>query len=383
MTATLETREKHEIPDVRRRISQVEPAEQWWVDHRAWLENRGYLLRPRFTPGWQPSWHDPKVNVDDAEDRFPADKPNVLDAIKLPHGEPVMLKRVNKLHSNEVEITTSLSPLPLAKDPRNHCVPVYDVLEVPDDDDLQILVLPLLREYDDPPFDTVGEVVDCLRQVLECILFLHEHNIIHGNIHARHIMMHAAPLYDAPFHPVDKNMRFDWRGGIAPSRTRTEDPVEYNLLDFSLARVFNSPNAPISESPASTTAPVRYASAGSPGVVAGESNDLFANDVYCLGTWIQDEFLKGTRRLKHLDLLEPLINEMTRGHPLKRPTMQEVMTRFEGAIGLLSSWKLRSRVLGQGTGLHNSKHDGSHWARRLKLIAMSRPDVPSVQIDHR
>ena len=87
--------------------------------------------------------------------------------------------------------------------------------------------------------------------------------------------------------------------------------------------------------------------------------------------------------MKHLDVLGPLINEMTRGDPLKRPTMQEVMTGFEGAIGLLSSWKLRSRALGQGTGLQNYKHDGSHWARRLKLIAMSRPAVPSVQIDHR
>ena len=85
-----------------------------------------------------------------------------------------MLKRVNKLHSQEIEITTSLSSLPLVKDPRNHCVPVYDVLKVPDDDDLQVLVLPLLRKYDDPPFDTVGEVVDCLRQVLE---------VSHGQIH--------------------------------------------------------------------------------------------------------------------------------------------------------------------------------------------------------
>ncbi|KAI5827255.1 hypothetical protein K523DRAFT_418591 [Schizophyllum commune Tattone D] len=377
MTATLETREKHEIPDVRRRISQVEPAEQWWVDHRAWLENRGYLLRPRFTPGWQPSWHDPKVNVDDAEDRFPADKPNVLDAIKLPHGEPVMLKRVNKQHSNEVDITTMLSSPSLAKDSRNHCVPVYDVLEIPDDDDLRILVLPLLRKYDDPPFDTVGEVVDCLRQVLECVQFLHEHNISHANIHARHIMMHAAPLYDAPFHPVDQNMRFDWRGKIAPARTRTEDPVEYYILDFSRAIVRDQPAALPSEALAPTTAVVRQGLAVRPDP-DGKSDDPFANDVYCLGTWIRDDFLKETSRYKYLEILEPLVDEMTRDDPSKRPTMKEVMTRFEGAIGLVSSWKLRSRAMDQVTGLQNYRHATSHWARRLKLIAMSRSAVPSV-----
>lgn len=25
-------------------------------DHQKWLEERGYMLRPRFTPGWIPSW---------------------------------------------------------------------------------------------------------------------------------------------------------------------------------------------------------------------------------------------------------------------------------------------------------------------------------------
>ncbi|KAL1713745.1 hypothetical protein EV715DRAFT_295791 [Schizophyllum commune] len=379
MTATLQTRE---IPDVRRRISQVERDEQWWVDHRAWLENRGYLLRPRFTPGWQPSWHDPKVSVDDAEDRFPADNPNVLDAIKLPHGEPVMLKRVNKRYSKEVEISAMLSSPPMSKDSRNHCVPIYDILEVPDDEDTQIMVLPLLRRYNAPPFDTVGEFIDCLRQVLECVQFLHGHNIAHGNIHARHIMMHAAPLYDAPFHPVDQNMRFDWRGKIAPARTRTEDPVEYYILDFSRAIVRDQPGALPSEALAPTTAVVRQDLAARPDP-DGKSDDPFANDVYCLGTWIRDDLLKETSRYKHLDVLEPLVDEMTRDDPLKRPTMKEVMTKFEDAIGLLSVWTLRSRALELEDGLQGCYQYGSHWIRRLRLTAGRRPAVPFVEVDGR
>ena len=43
----------------------------------------------------------------------------------------------------------------------------FTIWDFPDEDDTRIMVLPLLRKYDDPPFDTVGEVVDCLRQVLE------------------------------------------------------------------------------------------------------------------------------------------------------------------------------------------------------------------------
>lgn len=30
--------------------------EMWWRDRADFLESRGYRLRPRFRPGWQPSW---------------------------------------------------------------------------------------------------------------------------------------------------------------------------------------------------------------------------------------------------------------------------------------------------------------------------------------
>lgn len=31
-------------------------AECWWRDHQNWLAERGYMLRPRYRPGWVPSW---------------------------------------------------------------------------------------------------------------------------------------------------------------------------------------------------------------------------------------------------------------------------------------------------------------------------------------
>ena len=30
--------------------------EKWWVQRQEALEQAGYMLRPRFRPGWQPSW---------------------------------------------------------------------------------------------------------------------------------------------------------------------------------------------------------------------------------------------------------------------------------------------------------------------------------------
>ena len=30
--------------------------ETWWVERQEALERTGYLLRPRYHPGWKPSW---------------------------------------------------------------------------------------------------------------------------------------------------------------------------------------------------------------------------------------------------------------------------------------------------------------------------------------
>lgn len=44
------------------KLNQLTKAECWWRDHQGWLAERGYMLRPRYRPGWEPSWHI-KVNL--------------------------------------------------------------------------------------------------------------------------------------------------------------------------------------------------------------------------------------------------------------------------------------------------------------------------------
>lgn len=34
--------------------SMIWDSERWWIDHRLF---RGYMLRPRYQPGWEPYWH--------------------------------------------------------------------------------------------------------------------------------------------------------------------------------------------------------------------------------------------------------------------------------------------------------------------------------------
>lgn len=99
-----------------------------------------------------------------------------MDAVRKSDGVTVFLKKVSqRKHPYEVEIGRYFSSEPLLKDARNHCYPLYDVLQVPDDEDIVILVMPLLRRYTDPRYATIGEAVAFFRQVFEvpCLVCFH------------------------------------------------------------------------------------------------------------------------------------------------------------------------------------------------------------------
>ena len=80
----------------------------------------------------------------------------------------VLLKLISiNEHPEEIAVGQFLSSPPLSDDPRNHCCPVLDVLQDPLDPTARIIVMPLLRAFDDPKFITVGEAVECFRQAFE------------------------------------------------------------------------------------------------------------------------------------------------------------------------------------------------------------------------
>lgn len=106
------------------------------------------------------------------------------------------LKKVSKRkHPYVVEIRRHFSSEPLSTDERNHCYPSYDVLQVPDDGHLVLLVTSFLRMYNDPRYATVGEGVDFFRQVIQVIdiccdtglrsqglRFMHSHHVAHRSV---------------------------------------------------------------------------------------------------------------------------------------------------------------------------------------------------------
>ena len=88
-----------------------------------------------------------------------------MDATRISDGKFVLMKRV-KSNSGEPTISQHFSSAQRRDEKRNHCVPVFDVLHIPDSEDV-LLVMPLLRLWDRPRMQTVGEMVEFFRQILE------------------------------------------------------------------------------------------------------------------------------------------------------------------------------------------------------------------------
>lgn len=82
----------------------------------------------------------------------------------------VGLKRVSLANSShEVEMHQTLASLPQTSD--NHCMVASQMLRLPDEDTV-VLVMPFLRAFDNPPFDSIGEVLECCGQLFEvCVSY--------------------------------------------------------------------------------------------------------------------------------------------------------------------------------------------------------------------
>ena len=165
----------------------LDETDYWWIKHQPWLEERGYMLRPRFRPGWVPSWLGTKkyeVDCEDGQvsmvrtlnslqDRVPlisciSQICMVMDAVRKSDGQVVAIKKLDKsVHPYEVEITSLFSTEPLASDPRNHSVPVLEVLQSPIEPEWAFIVLPYLVVYREIRFATIGEAVACFQQLFE------------------------------------------------------------------------------------------------------------------------------------------------------------------------------------------------------------------------
>ncbi|EGN92979.1 hypothetical protein SERLA73DRAFT_190357 [Serpula lacrymans var. lacrymans S7.3] len=343
--------------------------ELWWCSHFQWLMERGYLLRPRYAPGWVPSWQNTKKFWYNCEDGRTPWYPHLLDATRIADGSYVSLKVIVKSrHPFEADIGRYFSSGQLVKDPANHCVPIYEVIEVPKEQDKIMLVMPLLREYDDPPFDTFGEAVDCFRQIFEGLQFMHKHHVAHRDCMNLNIMMDPTSFYIDAYHPFDPCMRRDFKGE-ARHRTRTQRPPKYFFIDFGISRRYDPTDEQPLEDPiwgGDKTVPEFQRS--------NEPQNPFYTDVYYLGNVIREDFIQGKFGF---EFMIPLVADMVQDDPAKRPSMDEVVIRFEKLRQELSTWKLRSRVIDKENDDTMGFFGGlTHWTRRVSFMIRRIPPVP-------
>ncbi|KAG2076601.1 hypothetical protein BDR04DRAFT_1125659 [Suillus decipiens] len=337
--------------------------EIWWRDHYNFLKEKGYTLRSRYSPDWVPSWTNTNKAPIDCEDGIRSTHYRLLDARRTHDGARVSLKSiVVSRHPYEIEIGRYFCSSPHSEDPANHCVPICDVLEVPTDDDLAILVMPLLRDATDPFFDTVGEVVDCVHQLFEGLWFMHRHHVAHRDCMQLNILMDGSMFKDA-WHPSEQFMSEDLKRP-ARHRTRTQSPPRYYYIDFGISRKYE----------ASNTNPLEDPIFGGDKEVPEFKEDNFKprnpfpTDVWYLGHAIQETFLD---HYTGVEFLSSLVSDMMHSDPAQRPNMDEIFSRFQVLRQGFSSWKLRSRVT------HDEErsvfHFLAHWARRIQYIVRRIP----------
>ncbi|PBK85266.1 hypothetical protein ARMGADRAFT_942249, partial [Armillaria gallica] len=348
--------------------------EIFWSLHQAFLAGSGYRLRPKYEPGWKPPPWKTEIEMIFSEEYDTYAHRSIMDATRASDGCPLTLKSVSKsIHPHEVPIGRFLSSQPLASDPKNHCVPIYDILQSPLDDDVQIIVMPRLYDFNRTPFDTVGELLECFRQIFEGIEFMHKHFVAHRQIFSDctllNIPLDPSKMYPKGFNPVSP--------GLAPNRsslkkakhiTRTKCWPRYYLIDFGISRRYDPSDGLPMEPPiggGDKHPPEHSIITVNPPWV--DDCNPFPTDVYYLGSLLKRTFFDS---FPPLHFLSSLTDDMIQWDPNMRPTIGEVIRRFAGLCNQRTTWQLRQ------PGCPERATVGQKL-RQLKYFLLRVPPLPS------
>ncbi|KZT71748.1 hypothetical protein DAEQUDRAFT_763587 [Daedalea quercina L-15889] len=207
-------------------------------------------------------------------------------------------------HPYELEIGRFLSSEQITSNSRNHCI--LDTLTNPTEPN----VLPYLRLFNDPDFLSFGEVIACFKQLIEGLRVMYENH---------NVMMDAATMYPDMWHPEVTNYKYD-HSGRAKHYNRTERPPKHYYIDSGLSRKYDPNDGPPAELPilgGGKTVPEFQ------GDGYDKSADPFRTDIYYLCNLMRNTKYRG------FDFMQQLVADMVQADPVKRPTIEEVETRFD------------------------------------------------------
>ena len=107
--------------------------------------------------------------------------PHVIDATRISDGKLVTIKCL-ETDGLEIRIAIMLGTPPLSEDPNNHSVPVLDTFEDETNAGVSYIVMPLLRNFDSPPFESVEDVLEFSEQVLEVSMSMLMSDLQHAKL---------------------------------------------------------------------------------------------------------------------------------------------------------------------------------------------------------
>ena len=98
-----------------------------------------------------------------------------MNATRRHGGKRVMHKRIYPDEGLHELITTQLFSSPAtARDPRNHRMPLLDIIKIPKNGQkLGLMIMPFLHRFNDPRFQSFGEFVVFFTQICEARSFKH------------------------------------------------------------------------------------------------------------------------------------------------------------------------------------------------------------------
>ncbi|KAJ2971901.1 hypothetical protein NUW54_g12389 [Trametes sanguinea] len=306
------------------------PKELFWQARFRYLQDRGYLLRPRYSPKWQPSWTGTKRNPAFCEDSIRLLDYQVMDATRLSDNELVAIKSF-PTGTQELEIVQYFAAI---EDKQNHCVPIREILPDPYDHEFALMVMPFLRPCNNPEFSTVGDVIEFVDQTLEGLAFMHRHRVAHRDVAVANIMMDARKLFPIGYHPVRLDYTPDTLYPVT-ALPRAGRDVRYFYIDFGLSVRFPQGSSTYVVGDVGRDAEVPELSETIP-------YDAFKVDIYSLGNLYSELF---EQEFKNVEFLSPLIESMKQQRPDQRPTADQALREWQKTRATLSESLSRWRLV--------------------------------------
>ncbi|KAK0210795.1 kinase-like domain-containing protein [Desarmillaria ectypa] len=283
-----------------------------WPDYRNLLLSKGFRLdtvrdvkqyyRDHFADGVNCLPSSTRAGLSRGDDALCPDaglRDNLFRGTCIRNGVKVVIKAVH-CRSRELEVIRFLSTPPIREHKMNHCIPVLDLVVVPDDE----LAFIVMEEWSSQLIANggpccLGLFLGALRQCIEHAVFMHMHRIAHLDISLRNLVTDYNGHYAYIDYELSRRLELGQRASIVGFRA-TEVPPECEN---------------------------------------GECHDPFKVDVWALAVLM----LRACKMCGYcvpelLEIIKPMLNE----NPDDRPTALAVLKAFDRMIPLIEDHRLQN-----------------------------------------